>query len=180
MGTTRNEFGGSEFLHVVHDRIRGVPPQLDLSQEAALQRVLVEGAASGVIRSAHDCAEGGVAVTLAECCFDTPFGVEVDLARVFRMPLQSIEKPRRSLPSRRRASWSLLRRSSCRRFWAWQPQPACRPSRSVESGEIGSGSLSKEDLQLTSWCRCRADLGDGDRVVVRASVGLLHDVVHYR
>src|SRR4029434_10855629 len=48
----------------------------------ALQKVLVEGAATGVIRSAHDCAEGGVAVTLAECCFDTSFGVDVDLAAV--------------------------------------------------------------------------------------------------
>jgi phosphoribosylformylglycinamidine synthase len=82
LGETRGELGGSEFLHVVHDQIRGLPPLLDLAREAALQRVLVEGAASGVIRSAHDCVEGGVAVTLAECCFDTPFGVTVDLAGV--------------------------------------------------------------------------------------------------
>jgi phosphoribosylformylglycinamidine synthase len=88
LGETRTELGGSEFLHVVHDQIRGVPPQLDLSREAALQRVLVEGARSGVIRSAHDCAEGGVAVTLAECCFDTPQGVEVNLAAVPDAPAE--------------------------------------------------------------------------------------------
>ena len=82
------EFGGSEFLHVLHDQIRGVPPQLDLSQEAALQRVLVDGASSAVIRSAHDCVEGGVAVTVAECCFDTPFGVEIDLPAVPDAPAQ--------------------------------------------------------------------------------------------
>ena len=87
LGITRDELGGSEWLHVVHDRICGAPPQLDLSREAALQRVLVEAAASGVIRSAHDCAEGGMAVTLAECCFDTPFGVEADLAGVADAPL---------------------------------------------------------------------------------------------
>ena len=86
LGETRNELGGSEFLHVVHDQIRGVPPQLDLAREAALQQVLVEGAASGAIRSAHDCVEGGVAITLAECCFDTPLGVEVDLAGVSGAP----------------------------------------------------------------------------------------------
>src|SRR5678815_1536387 len=74
LGESRNEFGGSEFLQVVHDQIRGIPPQLDLSREAALQWVLVEGASSGLIRSAHDCAEGGLAITLAECCFGTPFG----------------------------------------------------------------------------------------------------------
>src|SRR4029450_9344561 len=86
LGETRNELGGSEFLNIVHDQIRGVPPQLDLTREAALQRVLVEGAASGVIRSAHDCVEGGVAVTLAECCFDTPLGVDVNLAAVSDAP----------------------------------------------------------------------------------------------
>src|SRR4030095_15510810 len=88
LGETRNELGGSEFLHIVHDQIRGVPPQLDLSREAALQHVLVEGAGSGMVRSAHDCVEGGVAVTLAECCFDTRFGVEVDLDDVSDVPAE--------------------------------------------------------------------------------------------
>ena len=71
LGEGRDEFGGSEYLKVIHGLIRGVPPSLDLAREAALQRVLVEGAAAGLIRSAHDCAEGGLAVTLAECCFDS-------------------------------------------------------------------------------------------------------------
>jgi phosphoribosylformylglycinamidine synthase len=41
---------------------------LDLNREGALHRVLVEGAGSGLIRSAQDCSEGGLAVTIAECC----------------------------------------------------------------------------------------------------------------
>ena len=82
LGESRDELGGSEYLKVVHDLIRGVPPALDLTREAALQRVLVDGAAAGVIRSAHDCAEGGLAVTIAECCFDSSLGVDVDLAGV--------------------------------------------------------------------------------------------------
>jgi phosphoribosylformylglycinamidine synthase len=82
LGESRDELGGSEFLHAVHGQIRGVPPALDLTREAALQRVLIDGASAGVIRSAHDCAEGGVAVTLAECCFDSALGVEVDLTGV--------------------------------------------------------------------------------------------------
>jgi phosphoribosylformylglycinamidine synthase len=80
LGESRGELGGSEFLHVVHGLIRGIPPALDLAAEAALQRVLVRGASGAVIRSAHDCVEGGVAVTLAECCFDSSLGVEVDLS----------------------------------------------------------------------------------------------------
>ena len=44
--------------------------------------MLVAGAAEGLFKSAHDCAEGGVAVTLAECCFSGTPGVEVDLPPV--------------------------------------------------------------------------------------------------
>jgi phosphoribosylformylglycinamidine synthase len=82
LGTGRDELGGSEYLSRECGLTRGVPPAIDLAQEAALQRVLVDGAASGLIRSAHDCAEGGVAVTLAECCFDTAQGVDVNLSAV--------------------------------------------------------------------------------------------------
>jgi phosphoribosylformylglycinamidine synthase len=80
LGEGRGELGGSQYLKTLHGLIRGVPPAIDLTQESALQRVLVEGAASGLIRSAHDCAEGGVAITIAECCFDTAHGVDVNLA----------------------------------------------------------------------------------------------------
>jgi phosphoribosylformylglycinamidine synthase len=82
LGTSAPELGGSEYLKTMHGLIRGVPPRLDLAREAALQRVLVAGAASRLFKSAHDCAEGGVAVTLAECCFDTTVGVQADLAAV--------------------------------------------------------------------------------------------------
>jgi phosphoribosylformylglycinamidine synthase len=47
-----------------------------------LAPLLVEGAASGLIRSAHDCAEGGVAITAAESCFDTGLGASIDIAAV--------------------------------------------------------------------------------------------------
>jgi phosphoribosylformylglycinamidine synthase len=66
----------------MHGLIRGEPPRLDLEKEAALQRVLVDAAAAGLVRSAHDCSEGGLAVALAECCFDSGFGVDVDLTPV--------------------------------------------------------------------------------------------------
>ncbi|HLG55809.1 MAG TPA: phosphoribosylformylglycinamidine synthase subunit PurL [Vicinamibacterales bacterium] len=82
LGDSHDELGGSEYLKVVHGLIRGVPPKLDLAREAALQRLLVDGAAAGLIRSAHDCAEGGLAVTVAESCFDSSLGVDVDVAGV--------------------------------------------------------------------------------------------------
>ncbi len=82
LGESRDELGGSEYLKVAHGLIRGVPPALDLARERRLQALLVEGAAASLIRSAHDCAEGGLAVTLAECCFDTGLGADVDVAAV--------------------------------------------------------------------------------------------------
>jgi phosphoribosylformylglycinamidine synthase len=82
LGESRAELGGSEYLKVVHGLVRGVPPALDLAREAALQRLLVDGISAGVIGSAHDCADGGLAVALGECCFDTGLGATVDVATV--------------------------------------------------------------------------------------------------
>ncbi len=61
----------SEYLYRLHGLIRGQAPTIDLDAERRLQRLLVDAAAEGLLLSAHDCSEGGIAVTLAECCFDT-------------------------------------------------------------------------------------------------------------
>jgi phosphoribosylformylglycinamidine synthase len=82
LGESRAELGGSELLHVVNGITRGVPPSLDLEREAALQRLLADGVAAGLIRSAHDCAEGGLAIAVAECCFESGFGADVDVPAV--------------------------------------------------------------------------------------------------
>jgi phosphoribosylformylglycinamidine synthase len=79
LGENREELGGSEYLKVVHGLIRGRPPVLNLPRERALQLLLVEGAAAGIVRSAHDCAEGGLAVALAESSFDTGLGAEINV-----------------------------------------------------------------------------------------------------
>jgi phosphoribosylformylglycinamidine synthase len=82
LGESHPELGGSEYLKVIHGLVRGVPPRLDLEAERRLQRVLVAGADAGILRSAHDCAEGGLAVTLAESTFDTGLGAETNIAAV--------------------------------------------------------------------------------------------------
>ena len=63
--------GGSEYLKVVHGRVCGLPPSIDLALERRLQALLVKLVGAQLLRSAHDCSDGGLAVTLAECCFDT-------------------------------------------------------------------------------------------------------------
>jgi phosphoribosylformylglycinamidine synthase subunit PurL len=83
LGEGRGELGGSEYLKLVHGRVRGRPPALDLDAERALQALLVDLAAGRFVRSAHDCSDGGLAVTLAECCFDTDgIGADVSIDRV--------------------------------------------------------------------------------------------------
>ncbi len=82
LGEGLGELGGSAYLKVLHGLIRGVPPALDLAREGALQRLLVTLAMERISRSAHDCAEGGLAVTLAESCFDTGVGVDVDVSEL--------------------------------------------------------------------------------------------------
>jgi phosphoribosylformylglycinamidine synthase len=82
-GTDRGELGGSEYLKTMHDVVAGMPPALDLEAEHALQTLLVDLAGERLIRSAHDCSDGGLAVTLAECCFDTAgMGAEVSVPGV--------------------------------------------------------------------------------------------------
>jgi phosphoribosylformylglycinamidine synthase len=83
LGDTRHELGGSEYLKVTQGLVAGVPPDVDLKSEKALQELLVAAAREGLLRSAHDCAEGGIAVTLAECAFGTRgVGLTVDLPSV--------------------------------------------------------------------------------------------------
>ena len=83
LGDGTGELGGSEYLKVVHDLVRGMPPALDLDAERALQGLLVMLADERLMRSAHDCSDGGIAVTLAECCFGTNgVGAEASIAGV--------------------------------------------------------------------------------------------------
>ncbi len=87
-GETLDELGGSEYLKVIHSQERGMPPDIDLEREAALQKTLLTVIQAGIVRSAHDCSEGGLAVALAECCFrgeDDPIGCEVDLLDNIRL-----------------------------------------------------------------------------------------------
>jgi phosphoribosylformylglycinamidine synthase len=82
LGTTRDEFGGSEWAHVIHKHLGGLPPQVDLAAEKALGEVLVAAAKEGVLESAHDLSDGGLAIALAEAAMRHGVGVTVDLTAV--------------------------------------------------------------------------------------------------
>jgi phosphoribosylformylglycinamidine synthase len=72
LGEPGGQLGGSEYLQTVHGRLGGVPAPLDLDRERAVQAGCLAAIEAGIVRSAHDCAEGGLAVALAECCVTGP------------------------------------------------------------------------------------------------------------
>jgi phosphoribosylformylglycinamidine synthase len=69
-GTTKNELGGSEYVKEIHGLVTGDAPTLDLDFEKRMQRFVLEAIKGGLVKSAHDISEGGLAVALAECCFE--------------------------------------------------------------------------------------------------------------
>ncbi len=76
----QSEFGSSEYAKEVLGILWGYPPELDLEKEAALQKAVIEVIQQGLVDSAHDCSEGGIAVALAEKVFSKGVGARVNLA----------------------------------------------------------------------------------------------------
>ena len=127
LGETRHEFGGSEYLKVTARAWSRACRQRSICDaEKALQRLLVSASREGLLTSAHDCAEGGLAVTLAECAFGTagvgltcrscrrstaPAGVEVRRDTVFGVGFAGRGLGRAASSSTR--CWIGARRSAC-------------------------------------------------------------------
>ncbi|HET6652907.1 MAG TPA: phosphoribosylformylglycinamidine synthase subunit PurL [Nocardioides sp.] len=68
LGTTREELSGSEWAHVVHGHLGGMPPQVDLAAEKELADILVNASRDGLVDAAHDVSDGGLAQALVEAC----------------------------------------------------------------------------------------------------------------
>jgi len=68
LGHCLDELGGSEYLASIHNVEAGRPPRLDLQTELNVQKLTLEAIREGIVQSAHDCSDGGLAVALAECC----------------------------------------------------------------------------------------------------------------
>ncbi|HEY7048786.1 MAG TPA: phosphoribosylformylglycinamidine synthase subunit PurL [Jatrophihabitantaceae bacterium] len=77
LGDTRDEFGGSEWMDVVHGFVGGKPPAVDLERERLLADVLVDASRDGMIDSAHDLADAGLAAALVESCLHGHAGARV-------------------------------------------------------------------------------------------------------
>ncbi len=89
LGATREDLGGSEYLKIVHAREQGSPPLLNMDAEKALHECVLALVQGGLIQSAHDCSDGGLAVALAESCFSGP---DQKLGAVVRLATGRIRK----------------------------------------------------------------------------------------
>jgi len=71
LGKNKADLSGSEYLYMVHNQKKG-NPQIDMQTEKSVQKTCLEAIESDIINSAHDCSEGGLAVTLTESCISSP------------------------------------------------------------------------------------------------------------
>ena len=84
LGETKAELGGSEFQYVLHGVTEGRPPRIDLEAEKRLLASVLKAIRQGLVRSAHDLSEGGLAVALAESCISGGLGAEVSFETELR------------------------------------------------------------------------------------------------
>ena len=87
IGFTLEELGGSEYLKVLFNKTEGKAPALDRKNEKQVQEFCLELIKKGLIQSAHDCSEGGLAIAVAESCFATPeenLGAKLELESTLR------------------------------------------------------------------------------------------------
>ena len=92
-GDCTTELGASEYLARIHGVTAGRAPRCDLNQERDLIEAILECIRSGLVRSAHDCSDGGLAVALAECCVANrkePRGADVDLSAFDAIPIRAL------------------------------------------------------------------------------------------
>lgn len=79
LGETLPELGGSEYQYVVTGKTSGRPPKIDLEQERSVQQTTLQAIEKGVVKSAHDLSEGGLAIAVSEACIGKRLGASVTL-----------------------------------------------------------------------------------------------------
>ena len=82
LGEDKEELGGSEYAKVIHNKVAGESPTINLDEEKKLQDTLLNLIRKGLIKSAHDISEGGIVSALAECCIinqEKQIGCEVEI-----------------------------------------------------------------------------------------------------
>ncbi len=79
IGDLRVGLGASSYLECIHNSLTGRPPEIDLEKEKSIQSFLRQAINNGLIRSAHDVSDGGIAITIAECCISSDLGAHWEI-----------------------------------------------------------------------------------------------------
>jgi phosphoribosylformylglycinamidine synthase len=116
--------GGSAYLQVIHGKKTGCPPRCDLETAKTLHTTLLGLIQSGLVKSAHDCSDGGLAVALAESCIsqliarETPrlIGATIDLSAIKDVRLDALlfGETQSRKPSNAPGSWAFRRFKSAK------------------------------------------------------------------
>jgi phosphoribosylformylglycinamidine synthase len=146
VGEIGDEMGASHFLKVCHGRKEGVPPRLNVERELAVQNAVRELIRDGLVRSAHDCSEGGLAVALAESCFNPSglLGAEIDLSACSHGPAG------RSETGHRPVATALFNESQSRIVISSAPNDAEKILASLRSKNIPHGRLGEVSTKTLS------------------------------
>jgi phosphoribosylformylglycinamidine synthase len=142
-----SEFGSSEYAKEILGALWGYPPEIDLEKEAALQKAIVELVQLGLAESVHDCAEGGLAVALAEKAFAKGVGARVNLA--------SDELP---------AEFVLFGEDASRILLSCDPESMARIQQLAEKYGIAAEAIGETIPE-------RLEISLDERAVISASVG---------
>jgi phosphoribosylformylglycinamidine synthase len=84
------QLAGSELSYLLSGKAHGAPPKLDLAQEIAAQKLVRDLIARGMVKSAHDVSEGGLATALAECCIKGEIGAKIDFTEEGADPMTAL------------------------------------------------------------------------------------------
>ncbi|MDK2902362.1 MAG: phosphoribosylformylglycinamidine synthase subunit PurL [Clostridiales bacterium] len=79
LGETKEELGASQFLNIIYGMQKGKVPDINLEKESSVQKAALKAIQEGIISSAHDCSDGGLAIALAESCISGGKGAYVNL-----------------------------------------------------------------------------------------------------
>ncbi|MGA3170227.1 MAG: phosphoribosylformylglycinamidine synthase subunit PurL [Chthoniobacteraceae bacterium] len=165
LGEPGNGLGASHYVKVIHGRKAGSPPRLDYKREKSVQAAVRALIHMGLVRSAHDCSEGGLAVALAECCISgsEPMGAQIDLSAFDSIPADDLlfnESQSRIIISVRREN-----ASAALTLAQLQGIPASRlgftggPELSVKSGQL-EWTWSAKELHEKWWNAIRDCMKD--------------------
>ncbi|NUO79240.1 phosphoribosylformylglycinamidine synthase subunit PurL [candidate division KSB1 bacterium] len=149
LGAHLEEVGGSEYLKMIHGQVAGDCPQLDLVCERAVHSACVEMIAARLVHSAHDLADGGLAVALAECCMmneENVIGAEIVLPRYQRADFALFGESQ----SRVVISYAPTQRESIQRICAQHAVPL------QVLGKVVAGVLRIDGLIATPCSQLRA------------------------